>query len=461
MKLKRLSLGTLLLGLWFGFTLLACNLSSPPPPTIVPRPSATPLPTIGYATLSPEELPEAVTTPVAQTNANLLNLINRVDSNRLMAHVQTLQNLGTRHVNSPYTLPDAGIGAARNYIVGQFQQIEAASQGRFRIISHTFPVSWGGVNSTAENIVGYLGGRETGAGVLLIGAHYDSTSNSIEDGSAYAPGANDNASGVAAVLEVARVLAENPIPPRATILFAAFSAEEIGREGSKRFVEEYVRSYNLPLIGMLNLDVIGSSTGPTGQVNDRQIRLYSEGPNESPSRQFARALNFIGFNYMPDLELAMQDAVDRDGRYGDHMSFSEAGYPAARIIEPLEEANRHHTANDTMDDIQLPYFTRVTQLTLVVTYAMGEGIRAPRNVVLRDAGNGIRNLVWEPVPEAVSYVVALRYPGSLTFNQYFETTDTNVASEIFTASRLAGIAIAARDANGLLGPLSSEYFITN
>src|SRR5215216_3646959 len=114
MKLKRLTLASVLLGLWFVFVLLACNLSSPPPPTIVPRATATPQPTIGYATLSPEELPDQATQIPQVTDATLLNLINQVDSNRLLSHVQTLQNFGTRHVNSPYNLSNGGIGEARN-----------------------------------------------------------------------------------------------------------------------------------------------------------------------------------------------------------------------------------------------------------------------------------------------------------------------------------------------------------
>ena len=462
--MKRISLVTILLGLWFVFVLLACNLSSPQgPPTLVPRSTATPPPTIGFATLSPEELPnQATAAPPVINNVGLINLINQVSSEQLMNHVITLQNFGTRHVNSSYSLPDQGIGAARNYITNTFKAIEAESQGRFRVIPHNFPVEFNGVRSTAENVVGYLAGRETGAGVVLIGAHYDSITYDQGDGSAYAPGANDNASGTAALLELARVLASEPEPPRATILFAAFSAEEIGREGSKAFVRDYIQQYNLELFAMLNMDIIGSSTGADGEVRDSELRIYSQGPNESPSRQLARAMNLIVDNYMRGtMSLVLYDAVDREGRYGDHMSFSEAGYPAVRVVEPLEETFRHHTTSDTTDDIQSAYLTRVTQALVVSLRALSDGPRPPRNVVVRDNGTPVRSLVWDPSPDAVSYVVALRYPGSLKYDQYFETTDRNIVSEIFSSSRIAAIAIAGRDANGLLGPLSNEFVIVN
>ena len=461
--MKRISLVTILLGLWFVFVLLACNLSAPQgPPTLVPRSTATPPPTIGFATLSPEELPnQATAAPPVTNNVELINLINQVSSEQLMNHVNVLQNFGTRHVNSSYSLVDQGIGAARNYVTNAFKAIEAESQGRFRVIPHNFPVEFNGVRSTAENVVGYLAGRETGAGVILVGAHYDSISYDQGDGSAYAPGANDNASGMAALLELARVLASEPEPPRATILFAAFSAEEIGREGSKAFVRDYIQQYNLELFAMINMDIIGSSTGPDGEVRDSELRIYSQGPNESPSRQLARAMNLLVLNYMPSFSLVLQDAVDRDGRYGDHMSFSETGYPAVRVVEPIEETFRHHTASDTTDDIQSAYLTRVTQALVVGLRALADGPRPPRNVVVRDNGSAVRSLVWDQSPDAVSYVVALRYPGSLRYDQYFETTDRNISSEIFSASRIAAIAIAGRDANGLLGPLSNEFIIVN
>lgn len=461
--MKRTSVGILLLGLWFAFVLMACNLTTPTgPPTLVPRATATPQPTIGFATLAPDELPmQATAAPPVVNNVELLNLMNQVSSERLMNHVQTLQNFGTRHVNSSYTDPNNGIGAARNYITNAFKEIESQSQGRFRVIPHSFPIEFNGVRSTAENVVGYLAGRETGAGVIVIGAHYDSISFDQGDGTAYAPGANDNASGTAALLELARVLSASLEPPRATVLFAAFSAEEIGREGSKAFVRDYIQPYDLEVTAMINMDIIGSSTGPDGEVRDRELRIYSSGPNESAARQLARAMNLIVLNYMADFTLVLQDGIDREGRYSDHFSFSEAGYPAVRVIEPLEDTFRQHTTRDTIDDIQSAYFTRVTQALAVTLKALADGPRPPRNVVVRDNGNAMRSLVWEPMPDAVSYVVALRYPGSLRYDQYFETSDTNIVSEIFNASTLAGVAIAGRDARGLLGPLSREYFILN
>lgn len=451
--------------MWVALVAMACNLgASGRPPTIVPRASATPIPTIGYATLAPEDLPDAVATvPPPQPDVTMLNLLNQVQSDRLMAHVSALVNMGTRHVNSSYNTPGRGIGAARDYINGQFSNIREQNPN-FAIIEHTFPVNFGETASQASNIVGVLPGREVGAGVVVLGAHYDSISTEAwESGTVNAPGANDNASGMAALIEIARVLSAQPEAPRATVMFIAFSAEEIGREGSQAFVEDYILPNGINPDAMLNMDIIGSGNGPNGEIADRQIRVFSQGPNESASRQLARAANLIVFNHVPDMEVIVQDATDREGRYGDHMSFSDVGFPAIRFIEVVEDRERHHTTRDNLDDIQAPYLTRSTRTILAVTMAYSEGPRPPRNVVLRDNGTGLRTLVWEPSPSqgANSYVVALRRPGSLIYDQFFETPDTTVSWEGFIPTNFAGVAVAARDANGLLGPLSTEYFITN
>jgi hypothetical protein len=459
--MRKTSTVSLLIGLWFGFLLLACSLGGAPQnATLVPRPTNTPIPTIGYATLSPDELPGQATVAPPSSQATVLNLLNRIETDRLLVHVDTLVNVGTRHINSPYNLPNSGIGAARDYVWRQFADIRAQyPNSGFSAFEDNFQVDFGGIRSTASNVIGFLPGREVGAGVIVVGAHYDSITLDAEDASAYAPGANDNASGVAGLLEIARVMAARPQPPRSSIIFAVFSAEEIGRLGSQAFINNYLKPNDIDLIAMFNMDIIGSSDDANGSINDSQIRLYSQGPNESPSRQLARAVNLITFTHMPTMETLVQDAPDRDGRYGDHMSFGEAGYPAVRFIEVNEEIDRHHTVRDNMEDIEPTYLTRSTQTVLTALVAMADGPRAPRNVVVRDNGNGTRTLVWEAVPDAASYIVALRYPGSIVYNQYFETTQNSITSEIFTADRIEGIAISAKDRDGLMGPLSAEYFV--
>jgi hypothetical protein len=445
---------------------LACTLSSEPAPTIIPRATDTPPPTIGYQTLAPNQLPTAAVTIAPRVDARLINLINQVEQDRLFLHINALQNFSTRHVNSALGQPNYGIGAAYNYIRGQFEQIRQASQGTFVVANdHVFPIEWGGIASEGRNIVGVIPGTETGAGIVLIGAHYDTISIDLEDGDAYAPGANDNGSGIAAMIEIARIMSSRQ--HRATMMFVAFSAEEIGRLGSIEFVNNYLLDNNIRIDAMLNLDIIGSSTSPEGAINDREIRLFSaddpslSDPANSSSRQLARALQMIARRHAPDMAIVVQPSGDREGRYSDHLSFSDVGYPAVRFIEINEDFNRQHNDRDTIEDIQALYLTRATQTVLACATALADGIRPPANVQLRDEGGGFRTLVWERRDEALSYVVALRGVGSNTFNEVFEVAETFVRWDGFVPSRFSAVAVAAIDDDGLMGPFSFEYQILN
>lgn len=460
---RRPNLTFALVGLGFLAVLLACNLAgTPEPPTLVPRASATPPPTIGYSTLAPNEYPQAATQiapNVPQTDASLLNLLNQVEPDRLFQHIDALAGMKTRHALSINTSPTEGIGAAKNYVLNQFYKIRDQSfQNSFSVVTQDFPVEWNGLSATDTNIIGILQGTEVGSGVIVLSAHYDSINYNFDDPNGYAPGANDDASGVAALIEIARIMSQRR--HRATVMFIAFAAEEIQRKGSIAFVSDYVKNQNIPVTAMIDMDIIGSSTGPDGSINDRQIRLFSADPNESRSRQLARSLNLIASRLAPNMEILVQDTVDRPGRYSDHMSFSDAGYPAVRFVEADEEIAREHTERDTINDVQANYLMRSTQTVLACVTALADGPRAPQNISLRDNGNGLRTLVWDIVPGAASYVVALRRPNALIYDPYFETTDNSVTWEGFVPDRFAGLAIAAKDANGLIGPFSFEYGIS-
>ncbi|NWF70902.1 MAG: M20/M25/M40 family metallo-hydrolase [Chloroflexi bacterium] len=435
---------------------LACNLSESAPPTLVPRATPTPPPTLGYATLAPEQLP-AQATSAPQTQANMFTLLNEVNPERLLAHVQTLQGFGTRHFASPYDRPGFGIGAARDYVANQMQQISQQSQGNLSLTVQPFEFTYRDLPYVGYNVIGILNGTQPGAGVIIVGAHYDSISFDFENSTTNAPGANDNATGVAALLELARIISQRP--HRQTIVFVAFGAEEIGRLGSMAFARDYVQAYNLPVMAMLNLDIIGSSTGPGGAMNERQIRLFSSGPNESPSRQLARMLDVFDLVYVPEIDIVVQDAEDRPGRYGDHLSFSEIGYPAVRFIEGLENPERQHNESDVLNALRPEYLTRATQTVLALLTALADGPRPPANVSLRDNGDGTRTLLWETVPEAASYLVMLRSVNALVYTDQFETTQNSVVWDGFVSTRYAGVTIASRDASGLLGPFSLEYIV--
>ncbi len=441
---------------------IACNLSSDSrPPTLAPRATSTPPPTIGYATLPPEELPQQ-TTPVApQQNTTLLNLINQVAVDRLSMHVTSLSGFYSRHVNSVRNNGTQGIDAARDYVLRQFEEIRANSyQNSFVVFPHEFAVNWAGIQTTGTNVVGILNGTEPERGVIVIGAHYDSISVDFEDGNAYAPGANDNASGTAALIELARIMSQRP--HRATIMFVAFGAEEVQRQGSIAFVKDYIQDQNIKVDYMINMDIIGSSTGPNGTFNDNQIRVFSAEPNNSPSREMARMFNLIVSRYMPDMAVLLEGAADREGRYSDHVSFNDAGMAAVRFIEALENPNLQHTDRDRWEAMRPAYLTRATQTILSCLTALADGPRPPQNIVLRANENGTRTLVWDITPDAAGYLVALRAPNSMAFNQTFPVNSNSSGEwDKFTPQFYEGVAVFAVDSSGLMGPVSFEYSIAN
>lgn len=382
-------------------------------------------------------------------------LLNQVNAEGLYQNVAALERFQTRHVNSP-DLPNSGITAASRYIKSQFETIAAASNGNFRVFEQPFPLSWDGLDTMQTNVVGLLPGTERSGGIIVVGAHYDSVAHDADDAASYAPGANDNASGVSAVIELARILSARQ--PRFTVMFVAFAAEETGRHGSRAFVN-YLKEQQITVNAMFSLDIIGSQTGSNGEVMDNQIRLFSEGPNESASRQLARTIQLAASAYTPQMSVIVKDSIDREGRYSDHFSFNEAGWPAVRFIEPLEESTRQHSSEDTIDDIQPAYLMRATQTILAAVVVIAYGPASPLNVVMHDNGDGSHTLAWAASPDAARYLIALRRPGALSWlpSETFFWTGTSVNWHGFDADLFSKVVVVAVDGDGILGIPTSEH----
>ena len=434
--------------------LIACNLgtSETAPPTLVTRPTWTPAATLGYAAAGPAGARELGITPAPAGDSQVLRILEQVESDRLMSHIRTLQDFHTRHVNSDQTSESEGIGAARAYLSGQFETYRKASQGRLYTFDLPFEaITTDGMRSSQHNIVAVIQGQEIGAGTFIVGAHYDSIGLPLDSSTVYAPGANDNASGVAAVLELARIMSRDSY--RSTIMFVLFSAEEVGRQGSRAFAA-WINADGADVVGMINVDTIGNVHDRSARANERELRVFSAGPNEtSASRQMARTINFLGFNYGLELDLVVQDAIDRENRYGDHFSFSELGYPAIRLINANEE-KVNGDPGDTIQFIEALYLRRAAQAVLAVLNSLADGPRPPDNIALRYE-SGVRELVWEPLPGVSRYIIALRRRGGLYYERQIAHGDgTSLSWNGF--ADYGSVAIAAQDADGLIGPLSRE-----
>jgi hypothetical protein len=439
---------------------LACNFSTAPPATLQVQSTAPTSVPPALQTPTGSVAAESVSRPV---DASVNQLFELVQNDRLMMTVRSLVDMNTRHVLSKKSDTVGGIEGARDWLLAQFKAIRDANPRQpIQVWTQTVVFDWKGISVAPQNVIAVLQGTDVGAGVIVVGAHYDSITTDFANGEAYAPGANDNASGVAAMLEVARILA--PLPRRATILFVAFAAEESGRQGSLAFVKSYLQAQEPPidLRAMINLDMIGSEMGKNGEVDHRTIRLFSADPNDSPSRQLARQLGLIIGTYLDDVDAVIQSAEERNGRWGDHQSFSAAGYPSVRFIQGLEDTARQHTPRDTIDNVQPGFLMKTTRATLISTLILASGPIPPRDIALRisAADPSIETLVWTPAPQAVKYLVVLRRTSSLFYDKIL-TIEASALPELVISdlSQYATIAVAAVDSAGRMGPLTPEISI--
>ncbi|TVR19623.1 MAG: M20/M25/M40 family metallo-hydrolase [Anaerolineaceae bacterium] len=430
---------------WLVLLVTACGLNdSAPPPIIEPRPASTPTAT---AAAAPRE---AVRADVA-----LLRLLDQVQEDRLMAHIAALEGMTTRHVNAAQEIGGYGIGAAADYIYEQFERI-AATRAGFSVSQQDFTLTFNGITTPQRNIIGVLGGTSADAGVVIVGAHYDSRSWDRRDAEGYAPGANDNASGVAAVIEMARIISQQP--RRATVIFVLFSGGQTGgREGSRAFVDEYLRGFDVDDVMMLNVNRVGNWNNAAGEINARDLHLYAAPPVDSPSRRLARNLDFMAYHHQLALNIIPQTTIDPEGGFGDHLSFDEAGYTAVRFTSALEDADAVHGA-DTIDRVESAYLAAATRTILGVLHALTAGPSPPRNITFR-ADGATASALWEPVAGASGYVVAMRRHNSLIYERYF-VVDANRTAAWDGWRDFDLFAVATIDSAGLVGRFSAEIAIS-
>jgi hypothetical protein len=289
-------------------------------------------------------------------------MLREIDPRRIQSDIHTLAGFGTRHTLSSQDDPTRGIGAARDWIFDQLQGYAAASDGRMTVVKQSFVQAVGPripVPTTITNLVATLRGTqaESANRVYVVSGHYDSRCTDVLNFSCDAPGADDDASGVAAMLELARVMAKRQFD--ATIVFMAVAGEEQGLFGSTFFAQQ-AKAAGMDIEGMFTNDIIGSSTSDQGKRDPFTVRLFSEGvptsetpqqaalrqsiggENDGPSRQLARYVKEVGENSATDMHVRLIWRRDRFLRGGDQIPFLQQGYPAARFTEPAENFAHQH-----------------------------------------------------------------------------------------------------------------------
>lgn len=337
----------------------------------------------------------------------LREILREIDPARIEAVVRKLVSFGTRHTLSSQDDPVRGIGAARDWIFAEMQRYAATSAGRMTVELQSFvqPVSPRiPAPTTITNVVATLTGSVTPERIYVVTGHYDSRVTDVMDAVKDAPGADDDASGVAVIMELARVLATRS--PEATIVFAAVAAEEQGLYGSDHLAQVY-RDRGADVQAMFSNDIVGTGNAHDGtRPDNRTVRLFVEGvptsetaaeanvrksvggENDGPSRQLGRFVKDVE----PDgTDVRVIWRRDRYLRGSDHISFLLRGYPAARFTEPRENFAHEHQDVRVENGIQygdLPefcdfaYIARVARVNAAALWSLAQAPGTPRGVVI-------------------------------------------------------------------------------
>ena len=354
----------------------------------------------------------------------------QVSPDRLRADVAQLVSFGTRHTLSSDSDPERGIGAARRWAADEFRRTSKACGNCLEVVLPESTVSGARIPAPVRlvDVVAIQRGTERPDEVVIVQGHIDSRASDVMDAVSDAPGANDDASGTALVLEAARVLSQRRFP--STIVYAALSGEEQGLYGG-RLLADFAKKQGWTVKAVLNNDIVGGTHGSDGLVDDTHVRVFSEGlradatdetraaarrfggENDSPSRNISRYIAGLAGGVQDDLAVRQVWRADRMGRGGDQLPFLEQGNPAVRFSVAIEDYEHQHQDlrtedgvkyGDTIDEMDFPYLVKVTRLNVATLAALASAPMPPEPVA--DAAvKTWTDVRWKPVAGAVVYNV--------------------------------------------------------
>jgi Zn-dependent M28 family amino/carboxypeptidase len=359
----------------------------------------------------------------------LRRILREIDHNQVESTIRKLTTFGTRHTLSSQTDPVRGIGAATKWVFDTLSGYAAASGGRMTVEEQSFtqPATPPRIPQPTQitNVVATLRGSQSPARLYIVSGHIDSRVTDVLNADADAPGADDDASGVAVVMELARVLSKRQ--PDATIVFTVVAGEEQGLFGSA-FQSAQYKAANADIQGMFSDDIVGSSTADDGTRDPHTIRLFDEGVPTSetaqqaavrravggevdgPSRQLGRFVKSVAENEDTDMRIRIIYRRDRYLRASDHVSYLTQGYPAARFTEPNENFDHEHQDTrvensvqfgDLIEFVDFRYVARVARVNAATLWSLAQGPGTPKNVrILTQSLTNTTDLVWDPGTEA-------------------------------------------------------------
>jgi hypothetical protein len=364
----------------------------------------------------------ALAAPPEDVDPRIVKLLGSISEERLTRTLRTLEGFETRQTLSSTDSPVRGIGAARQWL---FEEMQHASP-RLQVSFDTYQVLKQGERITRDvelrNVMAILPGKSPRR--LYLSGHYDSVARPPSAGAAggfdwsvtdnKAPGVNDDGSGTALTLELARLFAESGIEFDATLVFIAFAGEEQGLVGSSLHARKAAEEKQT-IDAVFNNDIVGSERGGNGVVDSGSVRVFSEGPEDSPSRQLARAIKRQAARYVPSHTVRLVARHDRFGRGGDHTPFNQRGYAAVRFTESKENFGRQHIAADTFEGVSPAYLARNARVNAAALAVLALAPPAPRvmdergrPLLGRGPGGYDAQLRWQASPGAAAYRIFWR-----------------------------------------------------
>jgi hypothetical protein len=382
----------------------------------------------------------AQTRNIRTRNRTIASIVREINARNIERSIRQLVSFGTRNTLSEQNDPKRGIGAARDWLYAEFLKAAEASRGRMTVEKQAYEQAKAArvaQPTIITNIVATLKGSqpESTDQIYIVSGHYDSMCNSPTDAKCDAPGANDDASGTAAVLEMARVMAKHEFD--ATIVFMAVAGEEQSLLGSTYFAEQAKqKSWNIE--AMLTNDIIGNTLGGNGVRDRSTVRVFSEGvpsnetqaeattrrsvggENDSASRQLARFIKEMGEGYVPQMKVMLVYRRDRYGRGGDHIPFLERGYPAVRFTEVNEDFRHQHQNiriengvqfGDLPEFVDFAYVANVTRVNAASLAMLALAPAKPKGVTILSVRlSHDTDLRWEAnkEPDLAGYEIVWR-----------------------------------------------------
>lgn len=410
----------------------------------------------------------------------IYDIINATSADRLEADIRTLANFGTRNTFSDTVSNTRGIGAARRWIKAEFEKISAECGNCLEVFyQKDFVEKKEGSrvphSAWIVNVVAVLRGTDYPNSYVMMSGDIDSRASNTMDFEVDAPGANDNASGMAGTIEAARVLSKYKF--KHSVAFVGLSGEEQGLFGGAGLAK-HAKENNWEMIGILNNDMIGNIEGVDGVIDNRTFRIFSEptpaneedrarrsrrftgGEVDGISRQLARFIHKQVSTYMPEMNPMMIYRLDRFGRGGHHRPFNDLGFAGVRIMEAHENYNRQHQNireengikyGDVVEGVNFPYTRKLTSVNEIALAGLAWAPQAPKGVSIGGAVRPSTTLAWEKSEDKniAGYKIYWRLTTSPTWDNSRYVTGVNelTLEGIVIDNYYFGVAAVGKDGN--------------